>query len=212
MREGGSMGMGMGGVVPKFGSNKTAVLVGEERSGIDGSAEVAIMDKQSGRLQEIIPLMGGAANGAEFNLADYGINMPSSDPESMYGSLSPLYQPFGITEADTIPGLNATPTQLGYVAPQFKTDFAPVQAPAYGPLSQQYFYNGKLLPNPSSILKDLRNLRSNNPQAYADALSFYAFSTNAKGERSGLPPTAINQMIDNASIRGRESGSLIGIR
>jgi hypothetical protein len=213
MREGGAMEMGMTGVVPKFGSSKTAVLVGEERSGIDGSAEVAIMDKQTGQLQEIIPLMGGAAEGASFNFADYGMTQPKSDFSSLYGALNPLYQPFNITSGSAIPMTgNATPTSLGYISPKYSTDMSPTQPPAYGPLSQQFFYEGRLLPNPSSILKELRVLRDTNPQAYVDAMSFYAFSTTADGKASGLAPAMIDSMINNASLKGRTSGTLVGIR
>lgn len=83
MQMGGSFSS-MGGV--KFGSAKEGVLVGEERSGIDGSAEVAIYDKMTKQLQEIVPLAGGAAEGATFPsyLNAYQPYMaPSSTPTAM---------------------------------------------------------------------------------------------------------------------------------
>jgi hypothetical protein len=129
--------------------------------------------------------------------------------------MSPLYQPFGITSASAVPTkASATPTSLGYIAPKYTTDFAPVRAPAYGPLSEQYFdvNPGMLLPNPSTILDDLRVLKATNPIGYAAVQSMYSAATNREGKRSGLPPQAIDAMLEASAISPGRSISAIGLR
>jgi hypothetical protein len=204
--------MGMTANPMQLGTTKRGVLVGDRE--INGDEELLTMDPSTGQV-EVIPIVGRAAEGATFNFADYGMNNAQWDTTALYGALSPLYQPFGITSAGAVPTkANATPTSLGYIQPRSTTDFSPTQPSAYGPLSQTYFEKntGMLLPNPSTILRELRVLKAQNPVAYATALSFYANATTQDGKPSGLPPEAIDTMIENAAIQGRSGNFSIGLR
>lgn len=196
----------------QLGTTKRGVLVGDRE--INGDEELLTMDPATGQV-EVIPIVGRAAEGATFNFADYGMNTADWDTTSLYGALSPLYQPFGITSAGAVPTkANAAPTSLGYIQPTNTTDFSTTQPAAYGPLSRTYFEKntGMLLPNPSTILRELRVLKAQNPVAYATALSFYANATTQDGKPSGLPPEAIDTMIENAAIQGRSGNFSIGLR